>query len=44
MDYQTDRIKVKQGEFAGRRGYLDSVIVGHPLARGLLGFRESLTR
>lgn len=43
MDYQIDRIKVKQGEFEGRKGYLDSAIVGHPLARGLLGLRESLS-
>ncbi|MEW6667799.1 MAG: UbiA family prenyltransferase [Thermodesulfobacteriota bacterium] len=43
MDYPTDRIKVQESKFAGRQGYLDSAIVGHPLARGLLGFRESLS-
>jgi 4-hydroxybenzoate polyprenyltransferase len=42
VDYRADREKVRQGGFQDTDGYLDGVCVRHPLAQGLLSFKEGL--
>jgi 4-hydroxybenzoate polyprenyltransferase len=42
IDCRSDRIKIAEGRSRGWEGYLDSVILRHPLARGLLEFREGI--
>jgi 4-hydroxybenzoate polyprenyltransferase len=42
VDYRVDREKLKRGGFRETDHYLDNVLVRHPLAYGLLGFREAL--
>ena len=42
VDYRADREKLKRVGFRDLDHYLDSVLVPHPLAHGLLGFREAL--
>lgn len=41
VDYRTDKVKIREGGLAGE-GYLGGVMVRHPLAQGLLSFREGL--
>jgi 4-hydroxybenzoate polyprenyltransferase len=41
VDYRTDKTKIGEGGLTGE-GYLDGVMVRHPMAQGLLGFREGL--
>ncbi len=41
VDYRTDKTKIREGGLTGE-GYLDGVMVRHPMAQGLLGFREGL--
>jgi 4-hydroxybenzoate polyprenyltransferase len=42
IDYGADREKAAQGGFADSEIYLDGVLVRHPMAWGLLSFREGL--
>ena len=42
VDFRVDREKLKPGGFRETDHYLDNVLVRHPLAYGLLGFREAL--
>ena len=42
VDYRVDQEKLKRGGFRETDHYLDAVLVRHPLAYGLLGFREAL--
>ena len=42
VDLQTDREKLRQGGFQQSENYLDAALVRHPLAQGLLSFREGL--
>jgi len=42
VDLQTDREKLQQGGFQQSENYLDAAIVRHPMAQGLLSFREGL--
>jgi len=41
VDYRTDKAKIGEGGLTGE-GYLDGVMVRHPMAQGLLSFREGL--
>jgi 4-hydroxybenzoate polyprenyltransferase len=41
VDYRTDIVKISGGREA-EAGYLDGVMVRHPMAQGLLSFREGL--
>jgi 4-hydroxybenzoate polyprenyltransferase len=41
VDYRTDIVKISAGRVA-ESGYLDGVMVRHPMAQGLLSFREGL--
>jgi 4-hydroxybenzoate polyprenyltransferase len=41
VDYRTDIAKISAGRLA-EAGYLDGVMVRHPMAQGLLSFREGL--
>jgi len=41
VDYRTDIAKIKAGR-TPEEGYLDGVMVRHPMAQGLLSFREGL--
>jgi len=42
MDYRADRLKVKQEGTGKAEHYLDAVLIRHPIARGMLGIRESI--
>jgi 4-hydroxybenzoate polyprenyltransferase len=42
VDFRSDREKIQGGGFRDSDNYLDAAILRHPLARGLLGFREAL--
>jgi 4-hydroxybenzoate polyprenyltransferase len=42
VDYRVDKEKLQRGGFRDTDNYLDAVLVRHPMAYGLLGFRESL--
>ena len=42
VDYRVDQEKLKRGGFRETDHYLDNVLVRHPLAYGLLDFREAL--
>jgi 4-hydroxybenzoate polyprenyltransferase len=42
VDFQTDREKLRKGGFQESENYLDAAIVRHPMAQGLLSFREGL--
>jgi 4-hydroxybenzoate polyprenyltransferase len=41
VDYRTDRTKIGEGGLM-REGYLDAVMVRHPMAQGFLSFKEGL--
>lgn len=41
VDYRTDKAKIGEGGLTGE-GYLDGIMVRHPMAQGLLSFREGL--
>jgi 4-hydroxybenzoate polyprenyltransferase len=41
MDYRADKAKIGEGGLTGE-GYLDGVMVRHPMAQGLLSFKEGL--
>jgi 4-hydroxybenzoate polyprenyltransferase len=41
VDYRTDRAKISEGGLTGE-GYLDGIMVRHPMAQGLLSFTEGL--
>lgn len=43
IDYRVDRERVKSGELPAAESYLDDVMIRHPMAYGLLSFREGLT-
>ena len=43
VDYDTDREKAAVGGFSDSQSDLDSLIVRHPMAQGLLSFRQGLT-
>ena len=42
VDYRSDKEKVRQGGYQDTGGYLDAVMVRHPMAQGLLSFKEGL--
>jgi 4-hydroxybenzoate polyprenyltransferase len=42
VDYRTDKVKIGEGGLTGE-GYLDGIMVRHPMAQGLLSFKEGLT-
>jgi len=42
IDYRSDKKKMEEGFFQDTEGYLDGVMVRHPVAQGLLKFREGL--
>jgi 4-hydroxybenzoate polyprenyltransferase len=42
IDYRVDREKIRSGDLAESRPDLDSVFVRHPLAQGLLSYREGV--
>ena len=42
VDYKVDKVKLDQGGFQDTEGYLDAVLVRHPLAYGLLTYREGV--
>jgi 4-hydroxybenzoate polyprenyltransferase len=42
VDYRIDKERVKSGELPASETYLDDVLVRHPMAYGLLSFREGL--
>lgn len=42
VDYRTDKAKIGEGGLTGE-GYLDGIMVRHPMAQGLLSFKEGLT-
>jgi 4-hydroxybenzoate polyprenyltransferase len=41
VDYRTDKAKIGEGGLTGE-GYLDGIMVRHPMAQGLLSFKEGL--
>jgi len=41
VDYRTDKAKIAEGGLVGE-GYLDGAMVRHPMAQGLLSFKEGL--
>jgi 4-hydroxybenzoate polyprenyltransferase len=43
IDFRADRKKAAMGDAAADENYLDGVLVRHPMAHGLLSFREGLT-
>ena len=43
IDYRVDRERVKSGELPAAESYLDDVMIRHPMAYGLLSFREGVT-
>jgi len=40
IDYRVDRERVKNGELPAAESYLDDVMIRHPMAYGMLSFRE----
>jgi len=42
IDYEADKEKAAVGGFSNAQGDLDSMIVRHPMAQGLLSFKEGL--
>ena len=42
VDYRVDREKIKSGKLQHAAGDLDGVYVRHPMAQGLLGYREGV--
>jgi 4-hydroxybenzoate polyprenyltransferase len=42
IDYRVDRERVKSGELPAAESYLDDVMIRHPIAYGLLSFREGV--
>jgi 4-hydroxybenzoate polyprenyltransferase len=42
MDYRADQQRFEQGRFAGIKNDLDAIFVRHPLAAGLLPFKQGL--
>ena len=42
VDYRVDREKIRHGSFQDSENYLDGVMVRHPMAQGVLNFREGL--
>ncbi len=42
IDYRVDRERVKSGELPAAESYLDDVMIRHPMAYGMLSFREGL--
>ncbi len=42
VDYHTDRQKVSAGGYGDGEGYLDGVLVRHPLAKGVLSLPEGI--
>ena len=42
IDYRSDKKKLEEGFFKETEDYLDGAMVRHPVARGLLKFREGL--
>ena len=42
VDYRPDKKKMEEGLFQETEGYLDAAMVRHPVAQGLLRFREGL--
>jgi 4-hydroxybenzoate polyprenyltransferase len=42
VDSRVDRRKLAQGGFRGTENYLDAVLIRHPLAQGLLTFKEAI--
>lgn len=42
IDYRVDRKRVKNGELPVAESYLDDVMIRHPMAYGLLSFREGV--
>ena len=42
IDYKADREKAAMGGFSDTGGDLDGIIVRHPMAQGLLGFKAGL--
>jgi len=42
VDSRVDRRKLAQGGFRGTENYLDAVLIRHPLAQGLLTFKEAV--
>ena len=42
MDHRADTLKLRQEGFAELKQYLDATLIRHPIARGLLGLRESI--
>jgi 4-hydroxybenzoate polyprenyltransferase len=42
IDWRVDREKLEKGGFRDLGSYLDAVIVRHPMAQGLLSFKEGL--
>jgi 4-hydroxybenzoate polyprenyltransferase len=42
VDYRVDKRKLEQGGFRDTENYLDAILVRHPMAYGLLKFKEAL--
>lgn len=42
MDHRADTLKLGQEGFGNLEQYLDAILTRHPIARGLLGIRESI--
>ncbi len=42
IDYRSDKTKMEEGLFQDSDDYLDSAMIRHPLAQGLLKFREGV--
>lgn len=42
VDYRADKEKVQEGGYQGGEGYLDAVMVRHPMAQGLVSLKEGL--
>ena len=42
IDYRSDKKKAAMGGYATKENYLDGVLVRHPMAQGLLSFKEGL--
>lgn len=42
VDYRVDKKKLERGGFRDTKNYLDAVLIRHPVACGLLTFKEAL--
>lgn len=42
IDFRVDKERVRSGELPPSESYLDDVLIRHPMAYGLLGFKEGL--